>query len=543
MSDTSKSAAAQFLRALWPDLDGWLLIWGIPSKRSAWFKELGDDVLTTITTMAAKDNVYVGCALRRADLGPTLRGEKADCTAIPGLWLDLDYGSEHKKPNLPETEADAQVLLADMGLAPSVVVQSGRGLQAWWLFKEPWKFDSDEERDEAERLTKGWGSTLRAKAKARGWDADQVGDLPRVMRIPGTWNRKGVPKRVSLLSLDADRRYNPSEFEAYLLAETPKEDAGPKLTWMFELSPLAEPPAEKFMRLCEVDSKFRLSWEHARTDLQDQSASSYDLSLATRAMAAGWSAQELVNLIIAHRRKYMDNPDKAQRRDYLDATLNKAAARKDAEARQKLIEGIRAGEPLPENVKQDPAEILALLSSLLGVTISRFVRYRAEELTYQLELNDRLINNVAIEDLDSQIRFRRMVLSHTDVRIPNFKPDKWGDIVQRLFLAVENVDVTGGTSRSAFSAWLSMYLTDGVKENDWEKAAIDGSPFRLNGAIYICSEPFRMWLRSSAAQTFSQSALSVQMTKLGHVHEVKNVTNSKGKRTRRTLWRICEDAL
>jgi hypothetical protein len=158
-----------------------------------------DDVLTRLEAWGAKENVYIGCGLRGQNFGSTLRGERADVIAIPGLWLDIDYGKGHKKPNLPPTEEDARLLIKDMGPAPTMIVQSGRGLQAWWVFREPWLLDTEEDRAKAERLTKGWSTTLRAHAKARGWDADQVGDLPRVMRLPGLWNHKGVRKRTALL--------------------------------------------------------------------------------------------------------------------------------------------------------------------------------------------------------------------------------------------------------------------------------------------------------------------------------------------------------
>ena len=54
----------------------------------------------------------------------------------------------------------------------------------------------------------------------------------------------------------------------------------------------------------ENDQKFKRSWEHRRPDMQDPSASGYDQSLANIALAAGWSDQEIANLMIAHRRKY-----------------------------------------------------------------------------------------------------------------------------------------------------------------------------------------------------------------------------------------------
>lgn len=531
------SELESFLTALFPDIgERWLLIWGAPSKKSAWVQALTPEVLGSIDKVAARENVYLGCALRGANLGPTERGKKPDCVAIPGVWLDVDYGSEHKKPNLPPTEDDAMQLLREMGPAPSMIIHSGRGLQAWWLFHELWAFESDEDRAKAEQLTMGWCSTLRARAKVHGWDADQVGDLTRVMRLPGTWNRKGVAKKTRLLEMN-DHRYEPSDLEAYLLPETEEKGATADLKWEFDLTPAAEPPAEKFMRLCEIDSAFKSAWEHTRTDLQDQSASSYDLSLATKAFAASWTGQEVVNLLIAHRRRR--NADLKLRKDYYERTLNLAMAGKGVEERRALVDDLKAGKQLPEEMAKDPAEILAVLSERLGVSLTKIVRYRSEGNTYQLEINGKMINAGTIDNFDSQTRFRRIIFDHTDHRIVQFKEDAWHHILQHLFRAVENVDVQSGTNKGAFENWIELYLSDGVAtEEGWQKAAIDNSPFKLKGETYIVAEGFRRFLLSHMQERITSQDLTMQLTKLGYQYERKNVKNHKGVNTKRSVWKI-----
>jgi hypothetical protein len=37
-------------------------------------------------------------------------------------------------------------------MPPSLVIATGNGAHAWWLFKETWVFENDEERKEAAAL-------------------------------------------------------------------------------------------------------------------------------------------------------------------------------------------------------------------------------------------------------------------------------------------------------------------------------------------------------------------------------------------------------
>ena len=262
------------------------------------------------------------------------------------------------------------------------------------------------------------------------------------------------------------------------------------------------------------------------------------MSLATRALAAGWTGQEVVNLLIAHRRKHGE--DLKLRKDYYERTLNLAMAGKGVEERRQLADALQNGEDLPEHVAKDPAEVLALLSDALKVNITKFVRYRGDGNSYELEVNGRTVSAPGVEDFDSQTRFRRMLLDHTDIRIPAFKADGWDAIVQRLFSVVENVDVDIGTKRGTFENWLEVYLSSsGIQgEEKWQDAAIMGNPFRLNGDVYIVSETFRQFLLGKMNERMTSKQLSFILTQLGYRHERKNVKSSKGVATKRSVWRI-----
>ena len=97
------------------------------------------------TEQSPTQNVYFGVGLIQGN--PKGRGKIENVAAIGGLWCDIDVSSSaHPKDNLPKSIEEANNLLVEMPLSPSVVVASGHGLHAYWLFQEPWVFDNDQDR-------------------------------------------------------------------------------------------------------------------------------------------------------------------------------------------------------------------------------------------------------------------------------------------------------------------------------------------------------------------------------------------------------------
>lgn len=305
-----------------------LCIFTLPDRWSRHFSSLTAAALHAAEEAKTKE-VYFGVGLAGRNFGR--RNSSSDVVAIVGLWADIDLAAPWRaeKP-LPGTIDDARAILDRLPLAPSVLVDSGHGLHAYWLFKQPWVFETEEERVEAARAARGWIQTVRSVARGLGWDVDSVGDLARVLRLPGTMNRKGdTPVEVRVLE-SCDRRYNPDDFEPLAADEVPVETDEVQ-TSALALRPGAEPPADKFAPLYQACPAFAQAWNRQRPDLADQSQSSYDLSLADIAALNGWSDQEIANLLIAARRRHGQKPEKALRADYVAKTI--ASARRAAEER------------------------------------------------------------------------------------------------------------------------------------------------------------------------------------------------------------------
>ena len=183
--------------------DGWLTTFSIDrttgERRTDWGQITPGnpalDLAPIIARRAATADIWHGVATRTNRLNDGRRGGDTDCHQIPGLWLDIDIaGPNHKTTEaLPTTIDQALELAHDYPVPPTATIHSGGGLQVWWLFP-----DMIPAADTAPLLAR-WGATWARLAAARGWHLDNVFDLARIMRVPGTFNQKQtapVPVRI-----------------------------------------------------------------------------------------------------------------------------------------------------------------------------------------------------------------------------------------------------------------------------------------------------------------------------------------------------------
>ena len=218
--------AARFLDAfmLGAPADACLLLWELAGKRSRWFRVADRDAIALYVTDRVQPGVgdtYLGAALSPKDYGPGRRCPADQAIGIVGVWADIDIaGPAHKKANLPQTIEEARELSGALGIVPTITVHSGHGLQCWWLLESPWIFRDEDGRLRAQDLVLRFQAALRRNAESRGWSLDSTHDLPRVMRLPGTWNCKRDPVQVRILEINPTARYSLSDFAA-LLAEEP----------------------------------------------------------------------------------------------------------------------------------------------------------------------------------------------------------------------------------------------------------------------------------------------------------------------------------
>ena len=313
-------------------------------------------------------------------------------------------------------------------------------------------------------------------------------------------------------------------------AERPEETGGG-----LALDPEADPPILKMDALRKANPKFRRSWEQDRKDMTDQSPSAYDMSMATMAMQAGWSDQEVVNLMICWRRKH--GHDLKLRENYYVMTLDKAREPIEiAQAEEQMNEAmLLRPEDLPEVLK-------ANLKTLFRVDIIRIVKYVGPPPIYYMYTKQGDITLGEINSITSQTKFRNMLGTITGVWITAVSKKAWDQRVQALLLACEEIDVGDASHPSQeTNAWLEEYLLEKPprEEDEWEKAAEAKQPFILNGKVHIFMDDFRKWLDINIGEQITSHALGRRLKQCQARTEKVNVKIGNSW-TSRTTWQLPE---
>lgn len=543
-------AVESFLLSLFADQDGsfygqYLLIWTLQDKRSAWVQTTDAAVDYVAEHCDAKDT-YVGVGYSPRDFGPAQRCKIADISGLNLRWLDVDFLSElaHKGKSYPPTIDEARKLLTEYELPPTMLVHSGHGLQAWWKFEKPWLFVNEQERAVAVAEAKAWSDGWRAIAAKLGYEIDATGDLARVFRLPGTWNLKAEPVQVTTLEYLPERVYDPAKLVLPVTLGRSRGRAIPRERSVNDkasdltFDPHANPPFDRWECLKEAEPKARRSWEHKRKDFKDQSASTYDQALADYAVQAGWSDQEITNLLIAHRRTKGED---LKRLDYYVTTIRKARDFVDPMDAAKL-----AGSGL-EVSSLDPssrAEAIAKLSSLFRVTITNVTRFMSSTPVFRLEMEkDGERQGVMLGDVSTimeHAKFRNKIAGATLHVIPAVKKSAWEPVAQAILNVCETVDLgVDATDEGLARTWISSYLQHirTLRESAQEALSAEKAYIDNDGRICVYSSLFKHWLTTNQFEKITRQQLAQIMGVSGCTSGVVNIRIA-GQHTTRGIWRL-----
>jgi hypothetical protein len=278
----------------------------------------GDATRAAQVALDLNPDTYIACGLygpiRET---PGRRGRARDVIGITAMWADLDVAKPTSPKRYLPNRAVARRFLATLAVRPTIQVWTGGGYHPWWVLKEALTIDTDADRARVERLMRRWQAYLRLRLG--GYALDSTFDLSRVLRVPSTLNSKYT----ALVELEdtTGPRVDPAEIEELCVGVPDVLSISPHMTSVpSTLDPRAVPPADKFGQLCRRSPLFAQLWRRELAP-RDGSQSGFDFRLATLAASAGWTDEEIVALLIAHRRDSGRTPAPAR---YYARTIGQA---------------------------------------------------------------------------------------------------------------------------------------------------------------------------------------------------------------------------
>ena len=167
----------------------------------------------------ANNGFDVWHAVNPVSIEPTFgkRGDEFAVSYQTAIVVDIDIRSPAHKGDSSLLAADFDEAKSFLPFTPSLIIHSGYGLHAYFIFDIPIKI-TDENREDIKRRNNLLLDIIRQRTN--GKKIDGVGDLPRVLRTPYTFNYKLGADNTPMCHIveDSGLRFSPEQIDEKLNA-------------------------------------------------------------------------------------------------------------------------------------------------------------------------------------------------------------------------------------------------------------------------------------------------------------------------------------
>lgn len=550
--------AESFLNALWsskPDTTA-VQMWRKSDHKTFTFRAL-EPAVAWIEGHGDVD-IYMAAGLAAREATPNKqRANKQSVVGITGVWADIDINGGPEGKTGAARDIEEALQLSECLGQPTLLVNSGYGLQAWWLFEDGvWPFHTEAERDEASKIVAGFQGALKAEAKKRGFTIDSTFDLARLMRVPGAYNHKGSSPAIVELLDDGGPLYSRAK-----LAEIGAEYRNTRPNAMsllsgegvsIEVKDAAQPPLMKLQQLFEIDEDFKHNWNHIKTKKNELwSMSEYEFSFTNLFHAAGWTDQEICDALVFHRLYHEPGDPKGKNRaERIAQTIGKVRATRqyeeervsDEQDRDNAVEELAA---IGDEGGLDPVRTLGIFNRVLGgPEVKELVQVGRDPDTCRYLLT--LANGDEVPLTPEQFfmleQFRNRFAIVTKFRPKRVKGDKWDEIVQALLSAAQVREDAEDTRSHRALEWVRSYI-DRRTSSDKDAACQTNDPFTQSGNLYVPLGPFHQYLRKVQGERIADVDLRQYLEAAGFERKTVNYVKDDGKRSTRSYFFVPQAAL
>lgn len=559
-----------FLSELYRDCGPcWVAAWRYDTKKTEWVS-VSDlaryDAIAAECAAASGAELYFSVCPQREPLNNNQRGAEAGARYVPAVWADVDHaeGAAAKASRKPYPPRDVLLgVVRSMPVEPSVMIDTGGGYHVYWLLTSPFDLGDQHAIARGKQLVSAWQGMIAAKLRqAGGYAIDGTADLARVLRAPGTfswrWSRMVSIVCAEGAAIEPDRwpRYDLDYLESLIpegtAAVLPNAAAAPPVVIVRPGDP-DKGGSPRLFALLENSPEFKKTWEARRTDLRDQSASGYDLSIACQLVQAGWSDQDIANAIATFRRnKFPDQTAKVtDRPDYLIRTIAKARQDRQHTIGVAALDSVEIGGPSGDDGTGNGAPgktKIEILGETLGIKLAGVKQYGRESASARIALilaDGREVPAGTIRQLiDNPGVLTAAIAAATGVTLPATSKGQWRKIGGAVIEVAEVDDLPEGSVSRRVAGDLADYLErNGINgEDDRDFALAAKKPWRdSNGVIWFPLRRFERWCGMHCASRYEPGERLAALRSMGaKKHVFAFVADESGKRTTTTFFGVTQ---
>ena len=417
------------------------------------------------------------------------------------------------KKNLPPDFETVMAIVDAFHFRPSRLVDSGRGVHAYWVFTTTVELDGDDEINNAARLAELFHRTIVIPAVASvgvgDYEVDSVFDLPRVLRLPGSTHintGRVVTEIHGKKGGVFGDLYDHDELTAEVERLAKKQKIKPKKSTRRADDPSADDwdltrgPQHTVVEILKKNTRFVQILKNKASDLP--SPSEVDFAVACICLNLGIEDEETARVLVWIRQEMGVTPKRGSHSalvDYYQTTLANAKERRgdqdelaDVAQRVKDEQNTRPAQaPTPKSVKgqtktkdapiatntpnvalSEGMRVVALetIRKQLGLPLLRILKYHSHSPLYEIHFEGSNIPvECRIEDIVTPKNFQARVAAVTDKLIPSFTRKDWDNVAALLLSVVERADLDL-TTKTQLEEWLNDYL-ENMPPSAWDDRA------------------------------------------------------------------------
>jgi hypothetical protein len=303
----------------------------------------------------------------------------------------------------------------------------------------------------------------------------------------------------------------------------------------FTVAPKASPDAELFTGLLEADDRFKRTWEHRRKDLKNQAFEVYEYSLARQTCAVEWPTQEIVNLLIFHRRKYAAPP---QEDAYYRKVLQKTAINTDKTDEEGLADA-----KIEEALTQGTDAAITFLQEKLGIPITAVIKRGEEDARYSFQLEGGREIEIGSANilLNSPRQVRAKLFEVSGLAMKNLKDEEWRRIVNVFRAVLVYIPIEDSSRVTQMREWIRAYL-DSAGLGEFPRALINNAPVVEDGVVYLHRGNLRRYIITHWMERVESRDVRAWLSEAGFV-VVTKTGRVAGKPMSRSYWKAPESTL